>query len=162
MSEANVEIIKRGFDAYLRGDVASATAIYADDVVFNPAEEAPIHGREAVLSYLRRWEDPWDEYELQAEEFIGAGDCVVVTIHVRARGAASGIEVDARSTRSTRCATASWFAWTSSSFATKPSMPPGCRSSEWEMRLRQTRSIDHDAVAVSRRDQAISENVTHG
>ena len=97
MSEANVEIIKRGFDAYLRGDVASATAIYADDIVFNPAEEAPIHGREAVLSYLRRWEDPWDEYELQAEEFIGAGDCVVVTIHVRARGAASGIEVDARS-----------------------------------------------------------------
>jgi len=97
MSEANVEIIKRGFDAYLRGDVASATAIYADDIVFNPAEEAPIHGREAVLSYLQRWEDPWDEYELQTEEFIDAGDRVVVTIHVRARGAASGIEVDARS-----------------------------------------------------------------
>jgi len=125
MSEANVEIIKRGFDAYLRGDVASATAIYADDIVFNPAEEAPIHGREAVLSYLQHWEDPWDEYELQTEEFIDAGDCVVVTIHVRARGAA----VDARS-RSTRCATASWFAWTSSSFATKPSVPPGCRSSD--------------------------------
>lgn len=97
MSEANVEIIKRGFDAYLRGDVASATAIHADDIVFNPAEEAPIHGREAVLSYLQRWEDPWDEYELQTEEFIDAGDCVVVTIHVRARGTASGIEVDARS-----------------------------------------------------------------
>ncbi len=97
MSQDNVEIVKRGFEAYVRGDLAAAAADYVDDVVFNPAEEAPIHGREAVLSYIRRWEEPWDDYELRTEEFIDAGEHVVVTIHVRARGAASGIEVDARS-----------------------------------------------------------------
>ena len=97
MSEQNVEIVRRGFEAYLRGDLAAATANYADEIVFNPAEEPPIRGREAILSYLRRWEDPWDDYELRTEEFIDAGDRVVVTIHVKARGTASGIEVDARS-----------------------------------------------------------------
>jgi uncharacterized protein len=97
MSEGNVEIVKRGFEAYMRGDLAAAFANYDDDVVFNPAEEAPIHGREAVLSYIRRWEEPWDDYELQTEEFIDAGESVVVTIHVKARGAASGAAVDARS-----------------------------------------------------------------
>ena len=97
MSQENVEIVKRGFEAYVGSDLAAATAIYADDVVFNPAEEPPIHGREEVLSYIRRWEEPWDEYELRTEEFIDGGESVVVTIHVKARGAASGVEVDARS-----------------------------------------------------------------
>ena len=97
MSQENVEIVKRGFEAYVRGDLAAAIANYDDDVVFNPAEESPIHGREAVLSYIRRWEEPWDDYELRVEEFIDAGDCVIVTIHVKARGVASGAEVDARS-----------------------------------------------------------------
>ena len=97
MSQENVEIVMRGFEAYVGGDLAAATAIYADDIVFKPAEEPPIHGREAVLSYIRRWEAPWHDYELQTEEFIDAGECVVVAIHVSGRGAASGIAVDARS-----------------------------------------------------------------
>jgi len=92
-----VEIVKDGFEAYQRGDLDAAAAISADDVVFNPAEEVPIRGREAVISYVRRWEEPWDHYELRTEEFIDAGECVLVTIHVKARGATSGIEVDARS-----------------------------------------------------------------
>lgn len=97
MSQKNVEIVKRGFEAYVRGDLAAATANHSDDVVFNPTEETPIRGREAVLSYIRRWEEPWDDYELQVEEYLDAGESVVVTIHVKARGAGSGIEVDARS-----------------------------------------------------------------
>ena len=97
MSQENVEIVRSGFDAYMRGDVVAATANYDRDVIFNPAEEPPIQGREAVLSYIRRWEEPWDDYELHTEEFIDAGERVVVTINVRARGAASGVEVDARS-----------------------------------------------------------------
>lgn len=97
MSQENVEIVRRGLEAYQRGDLDAAAAIYADDVVFKPAEEAPIGGREAVLSYIRRWEEPWDDYELRTEEFIDAGECVLVTIHVKGRGTTSGIEVDARS-----------------------------------------------------------------
>jgi ketosteroid isomerase-like protein len=97
MSQENVEIVKQGFDAYLRGDVSAAISHHDDEVVFNPAEEAPIQGREAVLAYIRRWEEPWEDYEAEAEEFIDAGDQVVVTLHVKGRGQGSGVEVDARS-----------------------------------------------------------------
>ena len=97
MSQENVEIVRRGFEAYQRGDLSAAVANHHPDVVFNPAEEPPVAGRDAVRAYIERWEEPWNEYEAEAEEFLDAGDRVVVTFHVRARGKASGAEVDARS-----------------------------------------------------------------
>jgi ketosteroid isomerase-like protein len=97
MSQQNVEIVREVFAAYERGDLSKAMSYYEPDVAFNPAEEPPIHGRDAVIEYLQRWEEPWDDYEAEGEEFIDAGDCVVVTFHAKGRGKASGIEVDARS-----------------------------------------------------------------
>ena len=38
----------------------------------------------------------WNEYEVTHEEFVDAGDRVVVTLHLRARGRGSGVEIDAR------------------------------------------------------------------
>ena len=97
MSEVNVEIVRRGFEAYARGDLSAAVSVHDPDVVFNPAEEPPIHGRDAVRAYIERWQEPWDNYEAEAEEFIDADDRVIVTLHVKARGRGSGVEVDARS-----------------------------------------------------------------
>ena len=97
MSQENLEIVKRNFADYARGDIDAATAGYDADVVFNPVEESPIHGLEAVRAYIRRWEEPWDDYEVEAEEFLDAGDRVVMTLHVKGRGAGSGVEVEARS-----------------------------------------------------------------
>jgi uncharacterized protein len=97
MSQKNVEIVRKAFEAYGRGDLAAAVAHHDDDTVFSPAEEAPIHGPDAVLAYIRRWEEPWDDYQLEPEEFIDAGDRVVAIIHFKGRGKGSGIEVDARS-----------------------------------------------------------------
>jgi ketosteroid isomerase-like protein len=96
MSEENVEIVRQGFEAYVRGDLSAALASFDADIVFNPAEEAPIQGRDAVLAYIQRWEEPWEDYEGEAEEFIDAGDRVVVTLHFKGRGRGSGIEVEAR------------------------------------------------------------------
>ncbi len=97
MSQENVEIVRQAFASYMNGDVATAVAHHADDVVFNPAEEPLMQGRDAVLAYIERWEEPWEDYETEAEEFIDAGDRVVVTLHFRGRGKGSGVEVDARS-----------------------------------------------------------------
>jgi ketosteroid isomerase-like protein len=69
MSQENVEMVRQGFEAYLRRDLFAALAHHDADVVFNPAEESPVHG----------------------------GDRVVVTLHFKGRGKGSGVEVDARS-----------------------------------------------------------------
>jgi ketosteroid isomerase-like protein len=97
MSQENVKLVREVFAAYERGDLSKAMSYYQPDVVFNPAEEPPVHGRDAVIEYVKRWEEPWDDYKAEGEEFIDAGDCVVVTFHAKGRGRASGIEVDARS-----------------------------------------------------------------
>ena len=90
-------MVRRAVEAYRRGDVDAALADVHPEVAWNPFEEAPMHGVEAVRAYLTRWESDWEELETTPEEFIDAGDQVVAVVHFRGRGRGSGIEVDARS-----------------------------------------------------------------
>ena len=96
MSRENVELLRGLFASYEREGLARASEFLAQDVVWNPAEEAPQHGPEAVTAYMRRWEGEWEGLRTVAEEFRDAGDWVLVTVHFSGRGRASGIEVDAR------------------------------------------------------------------
>jgi uncharacterized protein len=97
MSQENVEIVRRSFDAYRRGDLDAALADANSQIVWNPAEEAPMSGLDAVRDYLARWEGEWEELDTTPEKFIDAGDRVVAIVHFRGRGRRSGVEVDARS-----------------------------------------------------------------
>jgi len=45
---------------------------------------------------FERWASAWDELEVSAEEFIDAGNRVLVTAYHRGRGRGSGVEVDTR------------------------------------------------------------------
>ena len=92
MSEENVEIVRR----FLLLEVEEALAYADPDIVWNPAEESPTQGHDAVRASLVRWKSEWDEYEMLPEEFEQTGDRVLVAVSFRARGRASGIEVDAR------------------------------------------------------------------
>jgi hypothetical protein len=42
------------------------------------------------------WLDTWDEHRLDLEEVIEQGDSVVASIHITARGKASGVKTDVR------------------------------------------------------------------
>ena len=95
MSQENVKIVRRSFDAYRRGDLEAALSHAHPEIVWSPAEEAPMRGLEAVRAYLARWERDWDELETTPKEFIDAGDQIVATVHFRGRGRGSGAEVDA-------------------------------------------------------------------
>ena len=97
MSQENVEIMQRGIEAYARRDLDVAFANTHPEVTYNPFEEAPCKGVAAFLAYLARWESAWDEYEIEAEGYIDAGESVLVTMHFRGRGKASGIEMEGRS-----------------------------------------------------------------
>src|SRR5262245_3209428 len=96
MSVENVEVVRRFYEDIVRGDHAAALRCLAPNVVFTPAQEGSVRGRDAIRAMWERWEDNWDEYGLVAEEFIDGGDQVVVTVHEWGRGSGSGIQVDAR------------------------------------------------------------------
>ncbi len=93
MSQENVGIVR----SFLVLDDFDEALRYADPgIVWNPVEESPAQGHDAVRASTLRWKNEWADYELIPEEFADIGDRVVVTVRFRARGRRSGIEVDAR------------------------------------------------------------------
>ena len=98
MSQENVEVVRRAFayEIYGLGDRAEAEAIFDPNFVMNPTEEGPSYGLDAIRDNFEHWKGAWEELEVTAEEFIDAGDRVLVTEHHSGRGRGSGIEVDTR------------------------------------------------------------------
>ena len=54
------------------------------------------HGPEGANQFNAEWADAWDGWELEAEDYIDAGECVVVIVNQRGRSKATGIPVDMR------------------------------------------------------------------
>jgi uncharacterized protein len=94
MSRENVEVVRRLFESYTRGDYDEALACLAPNVRYEVGQEVPARGREAVRAMWERWETAWDDIETVPEEFLDAGDHVVVTVRYSGRGRGSGIEYD--------------------------------------------------------------------
>jgi ketosteroid isomerase-like protein len=92
MSQENVEIVLR----FLSVDVDTAMPYADPGIVWNPVEELPTQGHEAVRASLAHWKAEWDDYKVMPEEFVDMGDSVVVTVRLHGRGRGSGVEIDAR------------------------------------------------------------------
>jgi ketosteroid isomerase-like protein len=106
MSEENVEIIRRGWDAYARGDLDAMLAFFAEDMVTvrdpNLLDRGSYRGREGMLESLFEWAESFDEFNQFPVEHIDAGDKVVTRVRQEAAGAQSGVPV----------ATDTWFVFT--------------------------------------------------
>jgi uncharacterized protein len=94
--EENVEVVRRLFETYSRGDYEEAASCLDPDVVYEVGQEMPALGRAAVRAMWERWDSAWDEMEAVPEEFLDVGDHVVVTVHYKGRGRGSGIAYDER------------------------------------------------------------------
>ena len=100
MSQENVEVVRRGYRAFLRGEREAAFGEFANDCVSTRVapmpDVVPYHGPEGVLQMLADWTDGFDEFEMQPEEFMDANDeQVLVRIHQCAVGAQSGARIEA-------------------------------------------------------------------
>ena len=99
MSAENVEAMKRGNAAFNRGDLAGACADFHPDVEYRDLQHPPdapetVRGISAMLDVLGQWQQSFPDLISNVEEFIDAGDAVVVVTRWHARGAGSGIGVD--------------------------------------------------------------------
>ena len=94
MSIDNMELVRRFFDTYCNGDYDGSLACLDPDVVYGVAQEAPARGRPAVRAIWERWESSFDDLETVPEEFIDAGEHVVVRVRYTGRGRGSGVEFD--------------------------------------------------------------------
>jgi ketosteroid isomerase-like protein len=102
MSEENVEIVRRVFDAVARRD--TETILSHPDVDWDGSRHrwaemlggtaAHWQGHEGLRRWSREYYAMWENLEDEVEELLDAGDCVVSIVTTRARGRASGIEVE--------------------------------------------------------------------
>jgi ketosteroid isomerase-like protein len=100
MSRENVEIAKRGIDAFNRRDLEILAEITTDDYEWFPAfagivEGGSYRGREGIEAYFLAASDTWEEVRVVADEFRDLGQRVLMLGRVEGRGRGSGVEVDA-------------------------------------------------------------------
>ena len=101
MSQENVEVVRRAINARNRGDRDAALAAASPDIEFDFSTSAGPYagiykGVEAIMRLWDGMEDVFSELRWEPQEFIDAGDAVVVSMHFHTRGRGSGVESVAR------------------------------------------------------------------
>jgi ketosteroid isomerase-like protein len=101
-----VEVVRFGFEAVARGDLATVAEYLAPDVVIVQPPEIPdsktYEGRTAVVDLLEDWPSEWEDFRLELIDLIDFSDDTVVSVlRQSGRGRESGIEMGTRSSTST-------------------------------------------------------------
>jgi ketosteroid isomerase-like protein len=97
MSQENVEIMRRAWEAWLRGDMDALVSLWDPEVVwdlqhFQNWPESSYHGVKGVRQFLTEWLEVWGDYETDVDEILPAPDGRVVSLIThRAKGRQSGI-----------------------------------------------------------------------
>jgi ketosteroid isomerase-like protein len=104
MSHENVDALRGGFEAFNSADIERILAFtHADfDAVVPPAfsaEPDTYRGHDGVRRYFRSFLDAMDEVNFHAERFWDAGETVVVTVRLTAKGKRTAIPVEQRFTQ---------------------------------------------------------------
>jgi ketosteroid isomerase-like protein len=103
MSQENVEIVRRIYDAAGRRDAATVLALYDSEVELDCTRLQIVgfaggvyHGHDGLRTFFREWHEAWDTVEYDFDELIDAGDHVIAVVTRRGRGRANGAEVELR------------------------------------------------------------------
>jgi ketosteroid isomerase-like protein len=96
IGDRQVEIVRSALEAFRRGEVDVALKHIHPDMVSRRIEPdgAVFHGRDGLMALMADWVEGFEEWSYRGEEFIDAGDHVVVRLHQWGRGAGSGAMVD--------------------------------------------------------------------
>jgi ketosteroid isomerase-like protein len=102
MSEENVEIVRRVYEAAARRDRATVLACYDPEVEWDVSRspmarlvgEGVYHGHEGLRRFFRAYHEAWEDIEYEGADLIDADEQVVSVDTERARGRASGVETE--------------------------------------------------------------------
>jgi ketosteroid isomerase-like protein len=101
MSRETVDVVRRMCEAFIAGDVGDALDILHVDVIWHGTiggleEGRTAHGHDEVIEGFVESLRDWERHSLEVEDYLDAGDRVVVLWHEAGRGKASGVEVETR------------------------------------------------------------------
>ena len=98
MSEENVETVRRAYAALEDGGVEAVIEVLDPEIVWEDLDALPgaatYRGHDGFREAFRRFYEAWGDLSFTPEEFIDAGDVVVVAHRWRGAGKSSGTPVD--------------------------------------------------------------------
>jgi ketosteroid isomerase-like protein len=101
VSQENVELVRRAFDAIRRGDQKGAERVFDADAVWHNTREFPgpatCVGPKAIVDFWATLLDSFGEDgRLDIDRLAHGGEAVVMSVHSVVRGKASGTPLDVR------------------------------------------------------------------
>jgi ketosteroid isomerase-like protein len=101
MSQDNVELVRRAFEAVNRPDADAWAAVVGSDFefrsIFTGLEGRVYRGPQGAQPYFADLAEAWEHFQIELEDLRDLGDGRVLTRQrVRARGRASGAKTDVR------------------------------------------------------------------
>jgi ketosteroid isomerase-like protein len=100
MTQENVDIARRGYEAFAAGDAATFLLFLDPEITVHDFPDLPDtgvhHGTEGFLNVVSNVFEQFDEFRLEPTEFIAPdGDHVLVLVRTIGRGKGSGAKVEA-------------------------------------------------------------------
>lgn len=99
MSEENVELVRRLYEAMDARDIESASELAHPDVEWVPDKrvgEGPVRGRENVIRFFTERTEMFGDLRAEIERMCENGDRVLVFLRLSGHGAGSGAGFDIR------------------------------------------------------------------
>src|SRR5436309_7144032 len=102
MSQENVEIVRRALEAFAQGGLDATLRFYDPEVTWEEALDEPeaetYRGHDGLRALVEKWLVPFDDLRIEPEEFIDAGETVVMPYRFRGRERSSGNDITAPET----------------------------------------------------------------
>jgi ketosteroid isomerase-like protein len=93
---SNVDAARSAYEAFSRGDMETLSGMLAENGTWLTSDELPLggetHGRDAILGNFAQIPNYWSSFSVEPEEFIDAGDWVVIRGTQRAGNDAGSFE----------------------------------------------------------------------
>ena len=98
MGEAEIQGLREGYEAASRGDLAGAFRNVTADFELHPADRAPdpatLRGTDSVIPFFEDLFKPFEQVDIEPQEFFEHGDRIVVFLRVRFRPTGSSAAVE--------------------------------------------------------------------
>lgn len=98
MSEENMEVVRRGYEALAAGDFHVVLDLLDPGAEIRSARQSPDGGisigHDGLLANFGRLEEAFEDPRFEVEELVDAGAQVMAIVRMRARGRGSGLEVE--------------------------------------------------------------------
>jgi ketosteroid isomerase-like protein len=100
MTEDDIRVLLDGYEAWNRREFGVLAELLHPEMewerAFGDLNAGVHHGADGFRQFVDSWLESFDDFSIQPELLVQAGDVVAVVAHQHGRGQSSGIELDAR------------------------------------------------------------------